>query len=162
MSERLLYEIQGTSALAYPKPQGADKHVIDYDIARRSYESHRRLDAPETFGNQTISASPSVRRNAAHYAGAFQLTDTAYLRPAQRMTLQDLACESYDPYAPSTRVFSDTYASVKSGELSWYLLDGLNRGSLAGVDSGKTSFSEVLRFGAIGLSLVIALMFLFL
>lgn len=69
MRENRQYEIQGTVALARREDWGSDRNVIDYDVARRSYEARQRLAARQAglstnahaFRKQQIA--PSMRED---------------------------------------------------------------------------------------------------
>ena len=62
MSERLLYEIQGTSALACSKSSDRVERIIDYDIARRSFESHMRFGInPNQLASAIQAQSETIR-----------------------------------------------------------------------------------------------------
>ncbi len=160
MSERLLYEIQGTSALACSKSSDRVERIIDYDIARRSFESHMRFGINpsqwESFEGSCLSRDYDMPLPSSLH----QPSRRNPRQSAQRVTLHDVIGESYDAQAPSTRFISQTCESVKNGGLSWYLLGGLHSGSCAGMDSGKASMREVLRIGIAGLGIVVALLLL--
>ena len=127
MMQNCRYEVRGTMALAY-EDRREETNLIDYDIARRSYEARRRLAQRQ----QRAAAEKPVTH--AHHNR--QLS-------TRRPTLEETVASSYTPDRTTTQMLSDLVSRLGDAVSSHPFVDQLRYGSLRGVETGKATYKQV-------------------
>lgn len=139
------YEVRGTEALACRYERGSSRNVIDYDIARRSYEARQRLARRQQ--RSTVPACPSQRQSER-------------LARKQDLTFADVVESGYTHDRTTVDSVGDLLrhakASVVNHPFWWQLRDG----SLKGIDSGKVTYRQVFNTSTVCLALSMVIVFL--
>ena len=139
------YEVRGTEALACRYERGSSRNVIDYDIARRSYEARQRLARRQQRAQ--VPACPSQRKSER-------------LARKQEYTFADVVESEYTPGRTSVDAIGGILRQAKSSIVNhpfwWQLRDG----TLKGIDTGKATYRQVLNTSTICLAVSMVLVFL--
>ena len=139
------YEVRGTEALACWSEKGSSRNVIDYDIARRSYEARQRLARRQQHSQ--VPARPAHKQ-------------AERLARKQSLTFADVVESEYTPGRTTVDSVGDLLHQAKSSLVNhpfWYQL---RDGSLKGIDSGKTTYRQVFSASTVCLTLSMVMIFL--
>ena len=144
MNQNRCYEIHGTQALACRFDREREADIIDYDIARRSYEARRRLAQRQ----QRAHAEASLRQRPAER------------EIARRVRLQDLVEDNYTPNRTMLDALGDTAGKVAEAISSNPFVYQLKHGTLRGFETGKTDYRNVITSVTLCLSFTAVISFL--
>jgi len=144
MNQNSCYEIRGTQALACQFDREREASIIDYDIARRSYEARKRLAQRQ----QRANSNASLQRRPAKR------------EMAQRVTLQDLVEDSYTPNRTMIDTLGDIASKIAHAAATNPFAYQLKHGTLRGFETGKTDYRDVITSVTFCLSFTAVLTFL--
>ena len=128
MNENRRYEVRGSMALAAREERTGSHNVIDYDIARRSYEARQRL------------ARRQANLHQAGYADPRQMG----IASTSRRSLQKMVEDSYTPQRNIFEVASDMGNQLRKAILSHPFVEQLKYGSLSGRPMQGATYRQVM------------------
>ena len=143
MNGNYRYEVRGSQALACRYVDGEERNIIDYDVARRSYEARMRLEQRKRNAGATV-------RSHAHPASE---------HAESRITLSGVARSSYTPERTMLDVLADAAHAVACAIREHPFVDQLKHGSAAGKQMGEASYRQVFSTGAACMVLSTVLVF---
>ena len=143
MNGNYRYEVRGSQALACRYIDGEERNIIDYDVARRSFEARMRLEQRR----QRTDAATRSRTHAAHE------------RAESRITLSDVARSSYTPKRTMLDALADAAHNVACAIREHPFVDQLRHGSAAGKQMGETTYRQAFSTGAACMALSAVLVF---
>jgi hypothetical protein len=123
MNENWRYEVYGTTALATREERHSSSTIIDYDIARRSYEARQRL----------------AQRQAASHARNQQR-----IAPSRRSSLQRVVEDAYTPERGPVETLGDMCRQACNAIASHPFTTQLIHGSLRGRRVSASTYRDVL------------------
>lgn len=144
MAENMRYEVRGTTALAAPR-RGGEENLIDYDIARRSYEARQRLAA---------------RQAHAREAGNLVSRGKTGGHSSSRPTMQEVVWETATPGRMASSSLRETAQGARVALLTNPIWLDLLEGTARGQATGKATYRQVLHATTIGLAMCAAIVFL--
>lgn len=127
MNQNRRYTVQGSIALAYCDERDGGQNIIDYDIARRSYEARCRLAARQA----------QIRQQS-----AVQEKRIAVSSP-RRDSLQRIAEDSYTPGWSLIDACGHMVRSARETIGSHPFVDQLKHGSLRGRRADGETYHQV-------------------
>ena len=131
MMQNRRYEVRGSMALAYSDQQ--DENLIDYDIARRSFEARQRLAL-----RQQRAAREAMTRTRPHH-------DHQEIASRKRPTLEETMASSYTPGRTMSGAANELLTQLGTAISSHPFVYQLRYGSLRGEESGRMSYRHVVR-----------------
>ena len=144
MNGNCRYDVRGTEALACRFERKGERNLIDYDIARRSYEARQRLAKRQQRANAPVQPSRRHMDQRAH----------------REVTLVDVVESAYTPNRHAIDSIADTLQQAKSAITSHPFWDQLRYGSLAGKDTGRMSYRQAFSTTTVCLTLSVLMVFL--
>lgn len=143
MNGNYRYEVRGSQALACRYKVGEEDNLIDYDVARRSYEARIRLarrqqQAAEDFGGSA--------KDAGMYA-------------KERLSLTRVARVSYTPERTSVDAVAELAHKAAVAVSEHPFVDQLKHGSIEGRQMGNITYRQAFSTGAICMALSAVLIF---
>lgn len=141
MNEIRRYEVRGTAAMASREELPERGAIIDYDIARRSYEARQRLAR-----RQASSGKPAAR--------GMQSRGTV-----SRMSALDAARASYTPGSSMFGTLGDIVRNIGFAISQHPFLEQLRHGSDAGFETGKATYRQVFTSATVCMAVSAAIMF---
>ena len=127
MNANIKYETRGTEALACRIGREREHNLIDYDIARRSYEARQRLAQRQQRAQNPVRSAQNPRQ----------------VTRKRNLSLVDAVESTYTPNRSVIDNIGDMLFQVKSTIQSHPFWTQLKNGSLAGHDSGRLTYREV-------------------
>ncbi|MDO4399583.1 MAG: hypothetical protein Q4D27_01385 [Coriobacteriia bacterium] len=147
MNEIRRYEIQGTAAMACKEYQRGESALIDYEVARRSYEARVRLAQRQAAGQRSMSRHES-RQQVSHVN-----------RRSGHIGLQDAVRRSYTPHQSVSRTVSNMWEQAVhtvANHPFWYQL---KNGTTAGRETGKATYKQVFTSATVCMALSAVMVF---
>ena len=147
MNEIRRYEIQGTAAMACKEYQREESALIDYEVARRSYEARVRLAQRQAAERRSMSRHESRRQ--VPLAGRY----------SRSMGLQDAVRHSYTPHQSVSRTISNMWEQAVhtvANHPFWYQL---KKGTTEGRETGKATYKQVFTSATVCMALSAVMVF---
>ena len=143
MLENNRYGIQGTAALAYRDEHETRGAIIDYDVARRSYEARCRLAARQA----------NLARKDQHISRGRPNRNT------EKAEFQRIVEDAYTPGRTASQALGDFAREAQRAIASHPFIDQLKYGSLKGAPIGNATYRQV--FGTTAVCTVLSAITIF-
>ena len=144
MNQNIRYETRGTIALACSHDAEREQNIIDYDLARRSYEARRRLAA----------------RQAKQRAQAGIQDANLAVAPMRHRNLQRIVEESYTPSQDTVEGLGSLVRGACDAIASHPFVTQLKEGTLKGKPIPGLSYRQVFSSGVVTIMLSSVIIFL--
>lgn len=139
------YEVRGTGALACRIEQEGSRNLIDYDIARRSYEARQRL------------AHRQQRAQVPAHSAKREVLSHARKRD---LTLADVVEQEYTPNRTMVDSVGEMLHHAKTAVANHPFSTQLRNGSLKGEFNGKMTYRQAFNTSTVCLALSALMIFL--